>query len=162
MPLNIDCISAFHIMSSVQFSHSVMSDSLHPHELQHTSPPCPLPTPGVYSNSCQLSRWCHPAISSSVVPFSRLQSFPASGSFQMSQFFASGGQSIGASTSTSVLPIYIQGWFPLVLAGFISFLFKGFSGVFSSTTIWKHRLFGAQPSLWSSSHICIHDYWKKS
>ena len=99
---------------SVQFSHSVMSNSLWPHGLQHARPPWPSPTPGVYSNSCPLSRWCHPAISSSVVPFSsRLQSFPVSGSFQISQFFTSGGQRIGVSASTSVLSMNIQDWFPL-------------------------------------------------
>ena len=104
--------------SSVQFSHSVVSDSLQPHGLQHTRPPCPSPTPEVYSNSCPLSRWCHPTISSSVVPFSScLQSFPASGSFQMSQFFPSGGQSIGVSASTSVLPMCIRDWFPLAWTG---------------------------------------------
>ena len=102
--------------SSVQFSCSVVSDSLWPHGLQHTSPPCPSPTPGVYSNSCPSSRWCHPTASSSVVPFfSHFQSFPASGSFQMSQFFASGGQSIGGSTLASVLPMNIQGWYHLGL-----------------------------------------------
>ena len=106
---------------SVQFSHSVMSDSLQPHGLQHARPPCPSPTPGVYSNSCPLSRWCHPAISSSVVPFSSCpQSFPASGSFQMSQFFTSGGQSIGVSALISVLPMNIQDWFPSGWTGWIS------------------------------------------
>ena len=99
---------------SVQFSRSVMSDSLWPHGLQHARPPCPSPTPGVYSNSCPLSRWCHPTISSSVIPFSScIQFFPASGSFQMSQLFVSGGQSTGISASTSVLPMNIQDWFPL-------------------------------------------------
>ena len=102
------------ILSSVQFSCSVVSDSLWPHGLQHARPPCPLPTPRVYSNSCPLSQWCHPTISSSVVPFSScLQSFPASGSFPMSQFFTSGGQSIGVSTSASFLPMNVQCWFPL-------------------------------------------------
>ena len=104
--------------SSIQFSCSVVSDSLRPHELQHSRPPCPSPTPGVHSKSCPLSRWCHPTISSSVIPFSfHLQSFPASGFFQMSQFFASGGQSIGASASASVLPMNIQNWFPLRWTG---------------------------------------------
>ena len=103
---------------SVQFSLSVVSNSLQSLGLQHSKPPCPSPTPRVYSNTCPLSRWCHPTISSSVVPFSsRLQSFPASGSFQMSQFFTSGGQSIGVSASTSVLPVNIQDWFPLGLTG---------------------------------------------
>ena len=109
--------------SSVQFSHSVVSDSLRPHGLQHIRPPCPSPTPRVYSNSCPLSRWCHPAISSSVIPFSScLQSFPASGSFSVSQFFESGGQSIGASASASVLPKNIQGWLLLGWTGLISLL----------------------------------------
>ena len=141
-------------MCTVQFSHSVVSDSLRPHELQHARPPCPSPTPGVYPNSCASSRWCHPAISSSVVPFSScLQSFPASGSFSMSQFLTSGGHSIGASASASVLPMNIQDWFPLGLTGLISLQSKGLSRVFSSTTIWKHQFFGAQRSLWCNSHI---------
>ena len=107
--------------SSAQLSRSVMSDSFQSHELQHARPPCPSPTPGVYSNSCPLSQWCHPAISSSVVPFSsHLQSFPALGSFQMSQFFTSGGQSIGVSASASVLPVNIQNWFPLGWTGWNS------------------------------------------
>ena len=141
-------------MSSVQFSHSVMSDSLQPHGLQHTRLPCPAPTPGVYSNSCPLSRWCHPTISSSAVPFSsHLQSFPASGSFPMSQFFTSGGQSIGVSASPSVLPMNIQDWFPLGWTGWISLQSKSLSRVFSNTTVQKHQVFGAQLSLWSDSHI---------
>ena len=143
------------INTGVQFSCSFMSNSLRPHGLQRNRPPCPSPTPRVYSNSCPLSWWCHPTISSSVVPFSRLQSLPASGSFQMSQFCASGGQSIGVSASTSVLPMNIEDWFP----GLISPQSKGLSRVFSSTTVQKHQFFGAQPSLWSNSHI-IHDYWK--
>ena len=115
---------------SVQFSCPVVSDSIWLHALQHTRLPCPSPTPGVYSNSCQLSRWCHPTTSSSVLPFSsRLQSFPASGSFQMSQFFTSGGQTIGASASASVLPMNIQDWFPLGLTGWISLQSKGLSRV---------------------------------
>ena len=110
------------IFSSLQFSRSVVSDSLQLHGLQHARPPCPSPTPGVYSNSCPLSQWCHPHISSSVVPFSSCpQSFPASGSFQMSQLFASGGQSIGVSAATSVLPMNIQDWFPLGWTCWISF-----------------------------------------
>ena len=118
------------------FSHSVMSDSLQPHGLQHTRLPCPSLTPRVYSNSCPLSRWCHPTILSSVIPFfSRLQSFPASGSFQMSQFFTSGSQSIGVSASTSVLPMNIQDWFPLGCTGWISLQSKGLSRVFSNTTV---------------------------
>ena len=119
----------------VQFSHSVVSDSLRPHELQHSRPPCPSPIPGVYSNSCPLSQWCHPTISSSVIPFSScLQSFPASGSFPVSQFFTSDGQSIGVSASTSVLPMNIQHWFPLGWTGWISLLSKGLPRVFSNTT----------------------------
>ena len=128
---------------------------LWPHRLQHTRPPCPSPTPGVYPNSCPLSQWCHPTISSSVVSFfSRLQSFPASGSFPMSQLFTSGGQNIGASVSASVLPMNIQGWFPLGLTSLISLKSKGFSKVSSSTTIWKHQFFTAHHSLWSNSHTC--------
>ena len=121
--------------SSVQFSCSVVSDSLQPHELQHTRPPCPSPTPGVHPNPCPSTRWCHPAISSSVIPFFCPQSFPASGSFPMSQLFASGGQSIGVSASSSVLPMYIQDWFPLGWTGWISLQSKGLSRVFSNTTI---------------------------
>jgi len=110
------------------FSHQLVSDSLQPHRLQHTKLPCPSPSPGVCSNSCPLSQWCHPTISSCVVPFSScLQSFPASGSFQMSQFFSSGGQSIGASASAPAFPINIQGWFPLRLTSLISLLSKGLS-----------------------------------
>ena len=131
-----------------KWSCSVVSDSLWPHGLQHTRPPCPSPTPRVYSNSCPLSRWCHPTISSSVVPFSsHFQSFPASGSFPMSQFFESGGQSIGVSASTSVLPMNIQDWFPLGWTSWISLQSKGVSRVFSNTTLQKHQLFGAQLSL---------------
>ena len=127
-------------MHSVQFSHSVMSDSLRPHGLQHTRPPCPSPTPGAYSNSCPLSRWCHPTISSSVIPFSsHLQSFPASGSFPMSQFFTSGGQSIGVSASAWALPMNIQDWYPLGWTGWISLQSKGLSRVFSNTTVQKHQ-----------------------
>ena len=134
--------------SSVQFSHSVVSHSLQPHGLQHTRPPCPSSTPGVYSNSCPLSWWCHPTISSSVIPFSsHLQSFPASGSFQMSQFFASGGQSTGVSASASVLPMNIQDWFPLGWTGWISLQSKGLSRVLSNTTVQNHRFFSTQLSL---------------
>ena len=133
---------------SVQFSHSVVSDSLQPHGLQHARPPCPSPTPGVYSDSCPWSRWCHPTISSSVVPFSScLQSFPASGSFPMSQLFASGGQSIGVSASASVLPMKTQDWSPLGWTGWISLQSKGLSKVFSNATVQKHQFFGAQLSL---------------
>ena len=141
-------------ISSVQFSCSVMSDSLWPHPLQHARPPYPSPTPRVYPNSCPLSWWCHPTVSSSVIPFSScLQSFPASGSFQMSQFFPSGGQSIEVSASTSVLPMNIQRWFPLGLTGWISLQSKGLSRVSSSTTVQKHQFFGAQLSSQSNSHI---------
>ena len=135
-----------------------MSDSLRPYGLQHTRLPCPSPSPRACSNSCALSQWCHPTISSSVFPFSScLLSFPASGSFPMSQLFVSGGQSIGASAS--VLPMIIQGWFPLGLTGMISLEATGLSRSFSSTAVWKHQFFSAQPSLWSHTHI-IQDYWK--
>ena len=144
----------FFQFSSVQFSCSIMSDSSWPHGMQHTRPPCPSPTPGVHSDSCPLSRWCHPTISSSVVPFSCFpQSFPASGSFPMRQYFTSGGQSIGASTSASVLPMNIQGWFPLGLTGWISLQSRGLSRVFSNTTVQKHQFFGALLSLWPNSYI---------
>ena len=138
----------------VRFSCSVMSDSLWPHELQHTRPPCPSPTPGVYPNSCPLSQWCYPMISSSVISFSScLQSFPALGSFQLSQLFTSGGQNIGVSASASVLPMNIQDWSPLGWIGWISLQSKGFSRVFSNTTVQKHQFFGAQLSSQSNSHI---------
>ena len=128
-----------------QFSHSVMSDFLWLHGLQHARLPCPAPTPGSCSNSCPSSWWCHPMISSSVILFSScLQSFPASGSFQ---FFASGGESIGVSASASVLPMDIQDWFPLGWTGWISLQSKGLSGVFSNTTAQKHQFFGTQLSL---------------
>ena len=126
----------------VQFSHSVMSDSLWPRRLHHARPPRPSPTPGTCSNSCPSSWWCHPTNSSSVIPFSCLQSFPASGSFPMSQFFASGGQSIGVSASASVLPMNIRDWFPLVLTVLISLQSKGLSRVFSNTTVQKCQFFG--------------------
>ena len=132
-----------------------MSDSLRPHEWQRARLPCPSPMPRACSNSCPSSRWCHPTISSSVVPFSCLQSFPASGSFLMSQFFASGGQSIGASASASVLPMNIQDWFPLGWTGWTSLLSKGLSRVFSNITVQKYQFFSAQFSLWSNSHIHI-------
>ena len=139
---------------SVQFSCSVMSDSLWPHGLQHARLPCPSPTPGNCSNSCPSSRWCHPTISSSVVPFSsHLQSLPVSGSSQMSQFFTLAGQSIGVSASASVLPMNIQDWFFLGLTGWISLQSKGFSSVFFNATVQKHQFFGDQLSSWSSSHI---------
>ena len=135
--------------SSVQFSRSVASDALQPHGPQHTRPPNPSPpTPGVYSNSCPSSRWYHPTISSSIIPFSsHLQSFPASGSFPVSQFFASGGQSIAVSASTSVLPVNIRDWFPLGWTGWISLQSKGISRVFFNTTVQKHQFFSTQLSL---------------
>ena len=140
--------------SSVQFSCSVVFDFLQAHGLQHARLPCPLPTPGVYSNLCPLSRWCHPTISSSVVPLSSCpQSFLAPGSFQMSQFFPSGGQRIGASALASVFPRNIQDWSPLGWTGWISLQSKGLSRVFSNTTVQKHQFFGAQLSLLSNSHI---------
>ena len=143
------------IWTSVQFScRSVVFNSLRPHGLQHARLPCPSPTPRACSNSCPSSQWCHPTISSSVTPFSsHLQSFPASGSFLMSQFCASGGQSIGTLASASVLPVNIQGLFPLGLTGLISLQSKGHSRVFSNTTVQKHPFFGTQLSLWSNSHI---------
>ena len=145
--------------SSVQFSCSVVSESLRPHEPQHARPLCPSPAPGVHPNPCPLSRWCHPTISSSVFPFSSCpQSFPASGSFPMSQFFASGGQRIGISVSASVLPMNIQDWFPLGLTGLISLLSKWLSRVFSNTTVQKHQFFGAQ--LYCPTLTSIHDHWK--
>ena len=134
--------------SWVQFSCSVVSDPLRPHELQHARPPCPSSTPGVYPNPCPLSRRCHPTISSSVVPFSSCpQSFLASGSFQMSQLFTSGGQSIRVSASTSVLPMNTQYWSPLGWTGWISVQSKGLSRVFSNTTVQKHQFFSTQRSL---------------
>ena len=141
------------IFSSVQLSHSVVFYSLQPHELQHARAPCPSPTPGVHPNPCPSSWWCHPTISSSVIPFSSCpQSFPASGSFQMSQLFASGGQSIGVSALASVLPMNTQVWPPLEWTGWISLQSKGLSRVFSNTTLQKHQFFGAQPSSQSNSH----------
>ena len=132
---------------TVQFSCSIMSDSLWPHGLQHTRLHCPSPTPRAYSNSCSSHWWCHPTILSCVVPFSsHLQSFPASGSFPMCQFFASGGQSIGVSASASVLPVNIQDWFPLGWTGWILLQSKGLSRVFSNTTVQKHQFFSTQLS----------------
>ena len=146
--------SSYKSMVSVQFSCLVMSDSLQHHEPQHARPPCPLPTPGVYPNSFPLSQWCHPTISSSAVPFSSCpQSFPTSGSFQISQLFASGGQSIGVSASASVLPVNTQGWSPLGWTGWISLQSKGLSRVFSNTTVQKHQFFCSQLSFYSNSHI---------
>ena len=131
-----------------QFRRSVTSNSLRPHGLQNTRPPCPSPMPGACSNSCPLSQWCHPTVSSSVVRFSsHLQSFPASGSFQMSQLFASGGQSAGVSASTSVLPMNNQDWSPLGWTAWISLQSKGLSRVFSNTTVQKHQFFSTQLSL---------------
>ena len=140
--------SLVHYCVSVQFSRSVMSDSLRPHEPQHARPPCPSLTPGVHPNPCPLSQWCHPTISSSVISSSsHLQSFPASGSFQMSQLFASGGKSIGVSASKSVLQMNTQDWSPLGWTGWISLQSKGLSRVFSNTTVQKNQFFGAQLSL---------------
>ena len=149
------CVCIIYIVSyiSVQFSCSVVSDSFWPRVLHHARLPCPSPTPGTCSYSCPSSQWCHPTISSSVVPFSScLQSFPASGSFSMNQFFAWGGQSIGVSASASVLPMNIHDWFPLGWTGWISLKSKGFSRVFSNTTVQKHQFFGAQLSSQSNSH----------
>ena len=139
--------------SSVQFSPSVVSNCLRPHELQHERPPCPSPTPGVHSNSCPSSQWCHPAISSSVILFSCPKSLPASGSFPMSQLFAWGGQSIGVSASASFLPMNTEDWSPLEWTGWISLQSKGLSRVFSNTTVQKHQFFDTQPSSQSNSHI---------
>ena len=147
------------LFSSVQFSRSVVSDSLRPHESQHARPPCPSPAPGVYSDSCPLSWWCYPTISSSVVPFSCPQSFPAPRSFQMSQLFASGGQSIGVSASASVLPVNTQDWSPLGWTGWISLQSKGLSRVFSNTIVQKHQ-FLVLSFLYSPTLTTIHDYWK--
>ena len=142
-----------------QFSHSVMSYSLWPHGLQHARLPCPSPTPRA-SNSCPLCRWCHPTILSSVGPFSsHLQTFSSSGSFQLSWFFASGGQSIGVSASASVLPMNIQDWCPLWLSGWIFLQSEGLAKVFSNTTVQKHQFFSAQ-FLYSAALTSIHDHWK--
>ena len=141
------------ILSEVQFSCSVMSNSLRPHEAQYARPPCPSPRPGVHPDSCASSQWCHPAISSSAVPVSScLQSLPASGSFPMSQIFAWGGQSIGVSASASVLPMNNQDWSPLGWTGWISLQSKGLSRVFSNTIVQKHQFFSAQLSSQSNSH----------
>ena len=138
--------------SSVQFSRSVVSDSLRPHESQHARPPCPSPSPGVHWNSRPSSRWCHPAISSSVVPFSCPQSLPASESFPVNQLFAWGGQSTGVSALASFLPKNTQGW-SLEWTGWISLQSKGLSRVFCNTTVQKHQFFGTQPSSQSNYHI---------
>ena len=136
---------SLHLFSSVQFSRSVVSNSLWLHGLQHSRLPCPSPTPGAYSNSRPLSQWCYPTISSSVIPFSsEYLSFTASGSFQMSQLFASGGQSTGVSASASVLSMNIQDWFPLGWTGWIPLQSEEFSRVFSNTTVQKHLFFGTQ------------------
>ena len=146
--------NAWNIVSLVQLGRSVMSDYLWPPGLQYARLSCPSPTPGAYSNSCPLNRWCHPTISFSVIPFSsHPQSLIASECFPMSQQFACGGQSIGISASASVLPMNIQDWFPLGLAGWISLQSKGLSRVFSNTTVQEHEFFHAQLSLWSNSHI---------
>ena len=147
-----------HQIRSDQISHSVVSDSLRPHESQHARPHCPSPTPGVHSDSRPSSRWCHPAISSSVIPFSSCpQSLPASESILVTQLFAWGGQSIGASASASVLPMNIQDWFPLGLTGWISLQSKGLSKVFSNTTVQRYQFFDAHHSPTLTS---IHDRWK--
>ena len=145
---------------SVQFSYSAMSSSLQHQGLQHARPPCPSPTPGVHSNSLPSSQWCHPAISSSVVPFSSCpQSLPASGSFPMNHLFTWGGQSIGVSASASVLPMNTQDWSPLEWTGWISLQSKALSRVFSNTTVQKHQFFGVQPSS-QSTLTSIHDHRK--
>ena len=148
-PLNVQMKGRVtYLFSSVQFSRSVVSDSLRPHEPQHARPPCPSPIPGVHPNPCPLCRWWHPTISSSVVPFSSCpQSFPASGSFQISQLFTSGGQSIWVSASTSNLPMNTQAWSQLGWMGWISLQSKGHSSLFSNTTVQKHQFFCTQLSL---------------
>ena len=150
----------FKYCASVQFSHSVMFHSLQPHEPQHARPPCPSPTPGVYPNSCPLSRWCQLTISSSVIPYSScLQSFPTSGSFQMSQLFTSGGQNIGVSASTSVLPMNTQDWSPLGWASWIFLQSKGLSRIFSNTTV-QNIDSSVLSFLYSPTLTSIHDHWK--
>ena len=159
--LKLECPRAHALQQELLlFSYSVMSDSLWPHGLQHTRLPCPSLYPRVCLNSDPLSRWCHPTIPSSVVPFSSgLQSFPAPGSFLRTQVFASAAQSIGVSASASVLPMNIQGWFHLGLTGLVSLLSKGLSKVSSSTTVQRHQFFSAQPFS-CLALISIHDYWK--
>ena len=155
----MDKQNSIYVRCSIQFSCSVMSDSLRPHEPQQTRPPCPSPTPEACSNSCPSSWWWHPNISSSVVPFSsHLQSFPASGSFPISQFFTSGSQSIGVTASASVLPMNIQDWFPLGLTGWISLKSKGLSRVFSNITV--QRISSVLNFLYSPTLTSIHDTWK--
>ena len=147
-------VSLLDLLSSVQFSSSVVSDSLQPHDSQHARPPCPSQAPGVYSNPCPSSWWCHPTMSSSVLPFcSCPQSLPASGSFSMSQLFTWGGQRTGVSASASVLPVNTQDWSPLGWTGWVSLQSKGLSRVFSNTTVQKHQFFDAQLSSQSNSHI---------
>ena len=149
-----------HIQPKIVHACSVMSNSLQPHRPQHARPPCPSPTPRVHPNSCPLSQWCQPTISSSVVPFSScLQSFPAWGPLQLSQFFTTGGQSIGVSASASILQMNIQDWFLLGWTGWISWQSKGLSRVFFHTTFRKHQFFGTQLSF-SPTLTSIHDYWK--
>ena len=144
----VKAFCCFLVTISVQSGHSVVSDSFWPHRLQHTRLPCPSPISGAYPNSYPSSQWCHPTISSSVVPFfSCLQSFPTSGFFAVSLFLAPGGQSIGASASASVLPMNIKDWFPIGWTGWISLQFKGLSRVFSNTTVQKHQFFGTQLSV---------------
>ena len=154
-------INSFLARNRVQFSRSVVSNSLRSLGLQHARPPCPSPTPGVYSDWCPLSWWWHPTISSSDVPFSsHLRPFPASGSFQVSQFFASSGQSIGISPSASVLPMNTQDWSPLGWTGWISLQSKGLSRVFSNTTVQKHQFSSALSFLYRPTVTSIHDHWK--
>ena len=153
-PFMIISVAMISTITSVQFSCSVMSDSLRPHESKHARPPCPSQTPRVHSNSCSSSQWCHPAISSSVVPFSTCpQSLPASGSFPVSQLFAWGGQSIGVSALASVLPMNTHDWSPLGWTSWISLQSKGLSRVFSNTTVQRHQFFGTQLSSQSNCHI---------
>ena len=154
VPSMFKSVFLLYLFSSVQFSHSVMSSSLRPHELQHTRPPCPSPTPRVYPNSHPSSRWCHPAISFSVIPFSSCpQSFQASESIPASQLFTWGGQSTGVSALASFLPKKSQGWSPLEWTGWISLQSKGLSRVFSNTTVQTHQFFSTQPSSQFNSRI---------
>ena len=150
-------LGLYNIFSSVQFNCSAMSDSLWPHGLQHARLPCPSPTPRAFSNSCSLSQWCHPTISSSVVPFSSVVHHSASGSFHISQFLALGGQSIRVSASASVLLVNIQDWFPIGWSVWISLLCKELSRVLSNTTVQKHQFFGF---FYSPTLMYKHDYWK--
>ena len=148
------CLLHISSQSVSQFSRSFVSDSLRPHKSKHARPPCPSPTPGIHSDSCPSSQWCHPAISSSVIPFSSCpQSLPASESFPMSQLFTWGGQSTGVSSVASFLPKKSQGWCPSEWTGWISLQSKGLSRVFSNTTVQKYQFFGAQLSSQPNSHI---------